>query len=118
MQSREADGLLALIKKGSLENFAYRFVSGLTVLYLTAKVDKKTSKKAQKMLSDQQSGYAQNPRPSRQHKDRPTVKECWKDWQKNPALYPTETAFIIDMLEKTEIKRMNTIRDWIKGFTP
>lgn len=45
------------------------------------------------------------------------VRQCWDEWQTDPARYSTKAAFARDMLEKcTHLCSMKTIEDWCRNW--
>ena len=83
----------------------------LTLLCVLSNTDGALSEKAKEMLKQRQSEIAKKKR--RGHKDKPTVKEWWEKWKTGKISYVDDTDFVNAMMDKTDMKRGNTIRQWM-----
>lgn len=68
------------------------------------------------MLSWVNTERAKHKRPKRQHPYKSTIKEYWNKWQSGEIDYKNNTDFVAAMMDKSEITRPNTIREWISEW--
>ena len=89
--------------------------------YLTAKTSVEVSghKHRKKLIVSElkKDAAAQRWETDPKSKDKAFVKDCWLDWNKNPARYKSKIAFAKDMLDKCEyLTSTKVIEDWCREW--